>query len=485
MTSMGSSAGESRMTPDGVEPAETTAGRDRLPVAENGGCGWEGNGHVSDDAHDRPGPRRDPTRRARRLLTARNAAALLGARGSLASTGAAVMVVLALTFVGVLGPWVGGSLATLAIVAWVAQLRRSNVGRRPPARTLVIGSPASLNTLNDELVFYGIQRYALVGCLSLGTCERQAHDMTLRTPAEVRSVVLQHKVDIVLMASEVSRMAVFDAMAEACDDLDVRLCDLSEFYEDTFEYTPIAEINSAWFQAILHPGYRPASLRLKRAFDVAFALVMSVALLPALAALAWIIRRDGGHALFRQVRVGEGGRPFVLYKLRTMSPQPAGEASWSTAEDPRVTAIGRHLRRLHLDELPQLWNILRGDMSVVGPRPEQPAIVRRLEREFRFYHRRHALRPGLAGWAQARCGYAGSDGGAAWKLSHDLYYLKRRSLRFDLRIIVESMWQVGAGNQFEEPRLTSVVVQRIGESPSPAPVADERTALELGTWASG
>ena len=116
MTSMGSSAGESRMTPDGVEPAETRAGRDRLPVAENGGCGWEGNGHVSDDAHDRPGPRRDPTRRARRLLTARNAAALRGARGSLASTGAAVMVVLALTFVGVFGPWVGSSLATASLI---------------------------------------------------------------------------------------------------------------------------------------------------------------------------------------------------------------------------------------------------------------------------------------------------------------------------------------------------------------------------------
>jgi lipopolysaccharide/colanic/teichoic acid biosynthesis glycosyltransferase len=484
MTSTGPSAGESCVTLDGVEPTETAAGRDRLLVADNDGRGWDGNGHLSGNAHDRP-EARDPTRRARRLFTARNAAGLLGPRGSLACTGAAVMVVVALAFVGVFGPWVGGSLATLAIVAGVAQLRRANVARRSPARTLLIGSPASLNTLNDELVFYGVRRYALVGCLSLGTSDRQAHGLTLGTPAEVRSVLLQHKVDIVLMESEVSRMAVFDAMADACDDLDVRLCDLSEFYEDTFEYTPIAEINSAWFQTILHPGYRPASLRLKRAFDVAFALVMSVALLPALAALAWIIRRDGGHALFRQVRVGEGGRPFVLYKLRTMSPQPAGEASWSTAEDPRVTAIGRHLRRFHLDELPQLWNILRGDMSVVGPRPEQPAIVSRLERELRFYHRRHALRPGLAGWAQARCGYAGSDGGAAWKLSHDLYYLKRRSLRFDLRIIIESMWQVVAGNQFEEPRLTPVVVQRSVSRQAPAPVGDEHTALELGKSASG
>ena len=466
-----SAGGNHGMSLDGVEPVPTDA------AAKNGGRSWNGSVDVSDDAHedatrDRPEARRDPTRRARRLLAARNGAGLLGARALLVCAGAAVMVALVLTLVGVFDPWVGGSLATLSAFAGAAQLRRSKVAR-PPVRTLLIGSPTSLNTLSEELVFYGIRRYALVGCLALGRCERQAH---VGTPAELRSVILRHEVDLVLMASEVSRMAVFDALSEACDDLDVRLCDLSEFYEDTFGYTPIAEINSAWFQAILHPGYRPASLHLKRAFDIAFALVLSAALLPALAVLAWVIRRDGGHALFRQVRVGKDGRPFTLYKLRTMSIQPAEEASWSTAEDPRVTAIGKRLRRLHLDELPQLWNILRGDMSVVGPRPEQPAIVSRLQRDFRFYHRRQVMRPGLAGWAQARCGYAGSNDGAAWKLSHDLYYLKRRSLRFDLRILAESVWQALVGNQFDEPRLTSVVVPRIGESASPPPAADEATA---------
>jgi exopolysaccharide biosynthesis polyprenyl glycosylphosphotransferase len=416
------------------------------------------------------------------MSTARNALGLLGPRGFFfACTGAAVIVAPVLTFVGLLGPWMGCSLAWVATVGGAVQLRRSRVARRRPVRTLLIGSRASLATLMEELLFYGVRRYALVGCLSLHPSEQQAH---VGTSAELRSVVLRHKVDLVLMASEVSRMAVLDAMAEACDDLDVRLCDLSEFYEDTFGYTPIAEINSAWFQTILHPSYRPASLRLKRVFDLAFALVMSVALLPALAILAWIIRRDGGPVLFRQARIGKSGRPFTLYKLRTMSIQPAEEASWSTAEDPRVTRIGRHLRRLHIDELPQLWNILRGDMSVVGPRPEQPAIVSRLQHEFRFYGRRHALRPGLAGWAQARCGYAGSDDGVAWKLSHDLYYLKRRSLRFDLRILVESLLEGLAGNQFHEPRPTSVVVRGVGEPATPAPVTDEGASLELGlgTW---
>jgi lipopolysaccharide/colanic/teichoic acid biosynthesis glycosyltransferase len=320
----------------------------------------------------------------------------------------------------------------------------------------------------------------LVGYVSADARARDAtNDESLGTLVELRTLVLRHDVDLILMTSEISRMAVFDAMARDCTDLDVRLCDLSEFYEDTFGYTPIAEINSAWFQALLHPRYRAANLTLKRIFDLAFVLVVGAVLLPVLGVLAWLIRRDGGPALFRQVRIGEGGRPFTLYKLRTMVPLAGQEASWSTAGDPRVTPLGRHLRRWHVDELPQLWNILRGEMSVVGPRPEQPVFVARLEREFPFYHRRHVLRPGLAGWAQARCGYAGSDCGSAWKLSHDLYYLKRRSLLFDLSILLQTLWQVVAGNQFAEPRLTPVVVSVIGAGASQAQV-EEGTELELG-----
>jgi lipopolysaccharide/colanic/teichoic acid biosynthesis glycosyltransferase len=184
------------------------------------------------------------------------------------------------------------------------------------------------------------------------------------------------------------------------------------------------------------------------------------------------------------VRIGEGGKPFRVYKLRTMSIRAAEEVSWSSGADPRVTKVGRWFRKLHLDELPQLWNILRGEMSVVGPRPEQPAIVARLEDEFRFYRRRHMVRPGLAGWAQARCGYAASDEGVAWKLSHDLYYVKRRSLRFDLLVLVASLWESVAGNQFREPRLTPVVVGEAHEpvrraAPVQEPTLDKTLELEV------
>jgi lipopolysaccharide/colanic/teichoic acid biosynthesis glycosyltransferase len=378
-------------------------------------------------------------------------------------------------------PWVVGA-AVVAIVAAFLSWRRSKVAQeRIP--TLLVGSPASLQTLREELRFYGIERYVLVGSVTPDPW-KEGKERGLGTLADLRPVVQEHGVKLVLMSSRASRMEIFDAMARDCHDLDIDLCDLSEFYEDTFRYTPIAEINSAWFSSILHPGFRAPSYRLKRLFDLAFAVIVGALFLPVIAILAWIVRRDGGPALFSQVRIGEGGKPFRVYKLRTMSIRSAEEVSWSNGADPRVTRIGRWLRKLHVDELPQLWNILRGEMSVVGPRPEQPGIVARLEDEFRFYRRRHMVRPGLAGWAQARCGYAGSDEGVAWKLSHDLYYLKRRSLRFDLLVLVASVWESVAGNQFREPRLTPVVVGEAHEpvirrAPVQEPTLDKTLELEV------
>jgi lipopolysaccharide/colanic/teichoic acid biosynthesis glycosyltransferase len=116
---------------------------------------------------------------------------------------------------------------------------------------------------------------------------------------------------------------------------------------------------------------------------------------------------------------------------------------WCAPGDERVTRLGRVLRRSHLDELPQLWNVLRGEMTLVGPRPERPEIVTELERRFPHYTRRHLVKPGITGWAQLRCGYAGSELGTAWKLCHDLFYVKRRSVLADWLIIVETLFEAG------------------------------------------
>jgi lipopolysaccharide/colanic/teichoic acid biosynthesis glycosyltransferase len=137
-----------------------------------------------------------------------------------------------------------------------------------------------------------------------------------------------------------------------------------------------------------------------------------------------------------------------VIKLRTMHADVEGDQWWCAEDDPRVTNVGRFLRRTHLDELPQLWSVATGEMGLVGPRPEVPDIVDRLERQHRYYDRRQLVKPGLTGWAQVRCGYAGSDLGSAWKLCFDLYYLKNRSALFDLLIMVETLRVVLAGGQY-------------------------------------
>ena len=144
------------------------------------------------------------------------------------------------------------------------------------------------------------------------------------------------------------------------------------------------------------------------------------------------------------------------------------EAAWAQDDDPRATPIGRIMRRTHCDELPQLWNILRGEMSFVGPRPEQVAFVARLEPALPFYQRRHLIRPGLTGWAQVRCGYAGTDVGAAWKLCHDLYYLKRRSLFFDLLIMIETASAIVLPEPINRPDERFIVAYRAGAGQQPA-----------------
>jgi lipopolysaccharide/colanic/teichoic acid biosynthesis glycosyltransferase len=239
-----------------------------------------------------------------------------------------------------------------------------------------------------------------------------------------------------VLAADAGRLRVFEVLASSCLYLPVRLLELASFFEEVCGHVPAREINAAWFQHVVHPRYRAGVSASKRAFDLVAVAVLGLPFLLIVAAVAPFIRRDGGPVFFWQTRIGEGGRELRICKLRTM--RVGCSAHWASPDDPRVTPLGRILRRTHVDELPQLLNILRGEMTLVGPRPEQPQFVERAEDMIPFYQRRHLLRPGLTGWAQVRCGYAGSDVGSAWKLCHDLYYLKHRSLGFDIAILLET-----------------------------------------------
>lgn len=172
----------------------------------------------------------------------------------------------------------------------------------------------------------------------------------------------------------------------------------------------------------------------KRATDVLFALLVSIVTLPILLLAALLVRLTShGHAFYRQVRVGMHGRPFTIHKLRTMvNNAEASGARWAEKNDTRITPLGKFLRATRIDELPQLWNVLRGDMSLVGPRPERPEFVDQLEKEIPFYRARFAVRPGITGWAQVKHRYANSVEDTKTKLEYDLFYIKNRSLWLDL-----------------------------------------------------
>ena len=176
----------------------------------------------------------------------------------------------------------------------------------------------------------------------------------------------------------------------------------------------------------------------KRVAELAISAALLLLSAPAILALMALVRiTSRGPALYSQLRTGRDGRPFVIYKIRTMVQDSEHRTGprWATANDPRVTPIGEFLRRSHLDELPQLWNILRGDMSLVGPRPERPEFVAQLERAFPRYRERLAVRPGLAGLAQSQLPPDSTIEGVGHKLALDLYYLQNLGPWLDLRIL--------------------------------------------------
>jgi sugar transferase (PEP-CTERM system associated) len=197
---------------------------------------------------------------------------------------------------------------------------------------------------------------------------------------------------------------------------------------------------------VFSDGFDASPLRRvsKRAFDVFAAAVVLLFTWPFMVLVAMAIRFESGAGqpiLYRQERVGERGRVFSLIKFRSMrtDAERDGVARWASMNDDRVTRVGRFIRKVRLDELPQLWNVLRGDMSIIGPRPERPQFVEQLSKKVSYYSLRHCVKPGLAGWAQLRYPYGASEEDAAEKLTFDLFYVKNHNFRFDLMIFIQTV----------------------------------------------
>src|SRR5215831_10249270 len=224
---------------------------------------------------------------------------------------------------------------------------------------------------------------------------------------------------------------------------ETRVYTLESFYETQWRYLPLGIVDPFWplqtgFQLARSSPYH----HLKRLFDVlasATALLICSTLFILVPIFIWM--EDGAPVLFRQERVGRDGKRFILFKFRTMRCRAdPNEDIYTRHGDPRVTRVGRWLRKLRLDELPQLWNALKGDISLIGPRAEWSKCAERYEQSIPFYHFRHLVKPGITGWAQVNYPYGESDEDAVEKLKYDLYYIRHYSLKLDAMIVLKTLY---------------------------------------------
>jgi sugar transferase (PEP-CTERM system associated) len=222
----------------------------------------------------------------------------------------------------------------------------------------------------------------------------------------------------------------------------VNVVELASFFEQTHGCVKLEHMRASWL--IYGDGFRRTFFRgfIKRGFDLLTSLSLLVVALPLMIFTALLVKIDSrGPMLYRQERVGIGGRLFSIYKFRSMriDAEADGKPQWAKKQDNRITRVGRFIRLTRLDELPQLFNVLRGEMSFVGPRPERPYFVEQLSQSIPYYQARHSIKPGITGWAQVRAGYGASVEDTRTKLEYDIYYLKHHSLYLDLLIILETI----------------------------------------------
>lgn len=315
-------------------------------------------------------------------------------------------------------------------------------GRRRQAerdRILFVGGRAEAAQLQDDLQGPVHQPATLLAAMEL--------DEAVRSNGCTPIIDRVEAIHANLLVLDVSAQAHVDVVAQAAvvHAQGARVRTLSMFYEDWLGKLPVTELER--FSLLFDVGelHRARYSRMKRVFDVVAGL-LGCMLLTALflPVLVGNLVANRGPLLFRQERVGKGGSVFTILKFRTMRPG-TDNGEWTTVHDERVTPFGGFLRRAHLDELPQVVNILRGDLSLVGPRPEQPRYVEELSEKLPFYKVRHLVRPGLTGWAQVMYGYAGDEADALQKLQYEFFYLRRQSILFDARIVLRTLRHLGSG----------------------------------------
>jgi len=322
------------------------------------------------------------------------------------------------------------------------------------SRVLVLGTGARVTTLADYA--RRSPNHQVIGYVSLQPSARpyvpQSQVLSLAPGETLLSIAKKHAIDRIVVALRDRRGGSFPMQQLLeCKMNGIEVIEMPSFFEREYRQVMLDSLNPSWM--VLGNGFRQGVIRnsVKRLFDVAASGTLLVLCLPVLLLAALCIFLESGlPILYRQERVGRSGWVFTLLKLRSMrkDAETAGAAQWASADDARATRVGRFIRMSRIDELPQLFNVLKGEMSLVGPRPERPFFVDQLVKQIPYYALRHGAKPGITGWAQVRYDYGASVDGAIEKLQHDLYYVKNHSLFLDIMILIATvevvLWGKGA-----------------------------------------
>ncbi len=330
------------------------------------------------------------------------------------------------------------SLAVMPLVNLLVSLPLVASRGRGAVVAVVLASPQQLADL-ERVTERGLPNMLRIGATL--PVEPGATD----TAERLRLAVEAHRPSILVLADDLMNDSPLAREAAHLHAEGMRFRTLLGFYEDWFRLVPLSELAEVSLLFDIGEVHSPVYLRVNRLLDVVAGITLGLALVVAVPFVAiGNLLGNRGPLIYSQPRVGKLGEEFRIHKLRTMVPRrhpDAGSAEaagtpWTSEHDPRITPFGKVLRKLHIDELPQAANILRGDLSLVGPRPEQPSYVAELSAVIPFYDHRHLVKPGLTGWAQINLGYTSDAQGAREKLQYEFYYLRNQSLPFDLRIVI-------------------------------------------------
>ena len=335
-----------------------------------------------------------------------------------------------------------GVLATLWRSAFV-QLMRNHL---PINKVAIVGITNNALELARQLKTSLHRGYCLVALTGNGSQvvnipQQMTGTIQIFTkPNELMPLIENCSIDTIIFAGNQSDQFLVNQLFNRLS-APIKFYALSDFYEEFNNKIPVTELNQAWFLNNINETDKRSLDVLKRFLDIVMSLTLLIILSPVviISGIAVIIESPGSM-FYVQKRTGKQNQLFTLYKLRTMiSNAEATGPQWSQKSDSRVTKVGRFLRRTRIDEIPQLLNILKGDMGFIGSRPERPEFIETLTVEIPFYSTRHLIKPGLTGWAQVNFPYGASVKDALEKLQYDLYYIKHRSLSLDLSIIIRTI----------------------------------------------